>query len=125
MVAGNLGENITLYVNFDYVWSHPANLPNANTYALAAAGRYQWNKDLGIAMRFEVVVVDPSNAQSEDEYSFTTTVDYALTDGLTARAEVRFDWGVGDKYRRAGDPYSFTGGADSQTLLLVELIYAF
>ncbi|MCH7869239.1 MAG: outer membrane beta-barrel protein [Myxococcales bacterium] len=125
VVAGNLGEDITLYVNFDYVWSHPANLPNASTYALAAAGRYQWNKDLGIAMRFEVVVVDPSNAQSEDEYSFTTTVDYALTDGLTARGEVRFDWGVGDKYRRAGDPYSFTGGADSQTLLLAELIYAF
>jgi hypothetical protein len=118
-------DRVTLYLNFDYVWSHPADAPNTSTYGLAMAGHYQWTEVIGAALRFEAVVTDPSDGGSEDEYSITATGDYLLTDGLTARGEVRFDWGVGGKYRSAGTPYSVPRGHDNQTLFLAELIYSF
>jgi hypothetical protein len=125
VVTATPNAKTKIYLNFDYVWSHPAHLPNTSTYGMAVAGRYQWTEALGVAARFEFVVTDPSNERSEDEYSLTTTLDYSLTEGLTARGEARFDWGVGGKYRGAGQSYASTGGGSKQILLLAELIYAF
>lgn len=125
VVAGDPTENITLYFNFDYVWSHPSSAPNQDTYGMALAGRYRVNDTLGLSMRFEVVVINPSNRRSEDEYSLTTTFDHLLTDNLTLRGEMRFDWGVDGKYHKAGSRYAFTGGANHQNLFLAEVIYSF
>ncbi len=76
-------------------------------------------------MRFEIVVLDPSDARANEEYSITTTYDRLLTDNLTIRGEMRFDWGIDDKYKKAGTPYSADRGGDHQNLFLAELIYAF
>ncbi|MBW2292078.1 MAG: outer membrane beta-barrel protein [Deltaproteobacteria bacterium] len=125
VVAGDPAENITAYLNFDYVWSHPGGAPNESTYGVAVAGRYGVSDVMGLSMRFEMVIIDPSNKESEEEYSLTTTVDYLITDNLTARGEMRFDWGIDGKYHKAGDPYAFTGGANHQNLFLAEVIYSF
>jgi hypothetical protein len=125
VVAGDPAENITLYLNFDYVWSHPSSAPNQDTYGMALAGRYGVSDTLGLSMRFEVVVINPSNERSTDEYSLTTTFDYLLTDNLTFRGEMRFDWGIDNKYFKAGSRYDDQGVANHQNLFLAEVIYSF
>ncbi len=118
-------DDITGYVNFTYIWSHPSESPNSNTYAWAAAGRYAFTERTGLASRFEMVVIDPSNRKATDEFALTFTADHMITDYLTGRFEARFDWGINGKYHKAGDPYSFTGGANHQKLFLAEVIYSF
>jgi len=125
VITGDPTEDTTFYINFDYIWDHPDGAPNTNTYAVAVAGRYALNDHSGLSMRFEAVVVDPSNRKSDDEYSLTTTYDYLITDNLTARGEARFDWGIDGKYKKAGTPYYSTGGSNHQNLFLAEVIYTF
>lgn len=125
LIGGDPTDESTVYVNFDYVWSHPSGAPNTSTYGVAVAGRYALSEVMGVAGRFEVVIVDPSNDKSEDEYSLTTTFDYLITDNFTARGEARFDWGIDGKYKKAGTPYAASNGANHQKLFLAELIYSF
>ncbi|MCP5043605.1 MAG: outer membrane beta-barrel protein [bacterium] len=125
VITGDPTPETTFYVNFDYVWSHPKGSANSDTFGVAVAGRYAFSDQSGLSMRFEVVVTDPSNAKSDEEYSLTTTYDYAITDNLTARGEARFDWGIDGKYQKAGASYSSTGGSNHQNLFLAEVIYSF
>lgn len=118
-------DEITGYVNFTYVWDHPSGAPNANTYGVSVAGRMALTEHTGLASRFEVLLIDPSNRKHTDEYSLTFTADHLITEHLVGRFEARFDWGINGKYHKAGDPYAFTGGADHQKLFLAEVIYSF
>lgn len=126
VIAGDPVEDLSMVFNFDYVWSHPGHgVPNTDTWGASLAARYAFSEMTGAAMRFDVVVVNPSDARSEDEYSITTTIDRLLTDNLTLRGEMRFDWGVDGKYKKAGTPYSADRGSNHQNLFLVEAIYSF
>ena len=126
VVGGDPVEDLSVYVNFDYVWSHPGHgVPNTDTWGASVAGRYAVSEVTGLAGRFDVVVVNPSDARSEDEYSITATVDHLIADHLTLRGEMRFDWGVDGKYKKAGTPYSADRGSNHQNLFLVEAIYSF
>jgi len=117
-------DDLTGWVDFTYRWLHP-NGPDSNTYAWAAAARYALTETLGVASRFEMVVVDPSNGKATDEYSLTFTFDKAITDHLLARLEGRFDWGIDGKYRKAGTDYDDPSASNHQNLFVAEVIYQF
>lgn len=126
LVKGDPTPELSVYLNFDYVWAHPGHgVPNRSTYGTSVAARYAVSEITGLAARFDVVVVDPSDSASEDEYAITTTIDRQLTDELTLRGEMRFDWGVDGKYKKAGTPYSADRGSNHQNLFLLEAIYSF
>ena len=126
LVKGDPTPELSVYLNFDYVWAHPGHgVPNRSTYGTSVAARYAVSEITGLAARFDVVVVDPSDSASEDEYAITTTIDRQLTDELTLRGEMRFDWGVDGKYKKAGTPYSADRGSNHQNLFLIEAIYSF
>jgi hypothetical protein len=126
LIAGDPTPELSVYFNFDYVWAHPGHgVPNRNTYGASVAARFAVSEVTGLAARFDVVVVDPSDSGSEDEYAITTTIDRQLTDELTLRGEMRFDWGIDGKYKKAGTPYSADRGSNHQNLFLLEAIYSF
>ncbi|MFP8872206.1 MAG: outer membrane beta-barrel protein [Myxococcota bacterium] len=126
LIAGDPTPELSVYFNFDYVWAHPGHgVPNRNTYGASVAARFAVSEVTGLAARFDVVVVDPSDSGSEDEYAITTTIDRQLTDELTLRGEMRFDWGIDGKYKKAGTPYSADRGSNHQNLFLIEAIYSF
>ncbi len=126
LIKGDPTPELSVYFNFDYVWAHPDHgVPNRNTYGASVAARFAVSEVTGLAARFDVVVVDPSNSGSEDEYAITTTIDRQLTDELTLRGEMRFDWGIDGKYKKAGTPYSADRGSNHQNLFLIEAIYSF
>ncbi len=126
LIKGDPTPELSVYFNFDYVWAHPGHgVPNRNTYGASVAARFAVSEVTGLAARFDVVVVDPSNSGSEDEYAITTTIDRQLTDELTLRGEMRFDWGIDGKYKKAGTPYSADRGSNHQNLFLIEAIYSF
>ncbi|MEE8581589.1 MAG: outer membrane beta-barrel protein, partial [Myxococcota bacterium] len=84
----------------------------------ALAARIGLSDSTGVAVRGEYVTIDGGI----DLFSITGTVDHALTDGLTLRAEVRYD------DSDAGDIFMNSSGnvnKDNQVLLLAEMIYEF
>jgi hypothetical protein len=97
-------EDFSSYINFDYRISEvdgPTGLgaPNADQegYGIAAAGRYAVTDRLGLALRGEYVDLKFDNAEPQNGgdnvnlryWGVTSTADFALTEALTVRAEVR------------------------------------
>ncbi|MBW2526523.1 MAG: outer membrane beta-barrel protein [Deltaproteobacteria bacterium] len=118
----NPTENVSLWANYNYLYVE-ATSGHANGIALA--GRVQLTDKIGAALRGEYVNFRDSDSGITEFYTLTGTADYALTDHLLARAEVRFDTAHDDKvYFRngsTGDPSL----ADNQTVGLVEVVYEF
>jgi hypothetical protein len=128
-------DRISTWLNFDYAWVSGSPMPNA--WGIAAAGRFAVTERMGISTRFEFlqdssrlfqwVNVDAPFGQSPDGDLFTVTgtVDYALTNSLMLRGEVRYDqaW-----KRNSSDHEFFDRGFDvkkGQTTLGAEIVYAF
>jgi hypothetical protein len=142
-------EKISTWINFNYMWGEgQRDYADFHAWGLAMAGRYAVTERLGIASRFEVVRTDNdmawedgscdwaygcifpgSGGESVDVnngtiYSITGTVDYALTNNLTARAEVRYD----NVTKDGNDNEFFDQGGDlrpDQTTAGVQLVYEF
>jgi hypothetical protein len=133
-------EDISTYVNFDYAWDKDQG-PNLHAWGLSTAGRYAITERLGISGRFEFVKdnggfgsflnlnLPPLSLllppRESTIYSLTGTVDYALTNNLTVRGEVRFD---DVTKRNAGDFEFFDKGGDyraEQVTTGMEIVYEF
>ncbi|MBW2290000.1 MAG: porin [Deltaproteobacteria bacterium] len=97
-------EKTSTWLNFDYGWRQLSKTrPEDDTqhgYGVAVAGRYAVTERLGLSSRFEWLADKNGfagwvNATDEDEetdvFSLTGTADYALTNNLMVRAEVRWD----------------------------------
>lgn len=125
-------ENLSFWANYDFIHSKVRDgngflgaTPVTDTHAFAVAGRWQATEDLGVSTRWELVDIDADGpgVPKGTFYSLTGTLDYALTENLTARGEARYDWSA----NFAKDKFANVGGGDkgSQLLLLAELIYNF
>jgi hypothetical protein len=112
---------------------------NQDAWGVAAAGRYAITERLGLALRGEYVydrdglfltggVAPPLGADESEIWSLTGTLDFALTDHMTVRAEVRYDRadidGFSDmEFTNGSNPQAFT--KKDQTMAGVEVIYGF
>ena len=127
-------ERIHLWANVDYSWSDSQREGGSGTkpaaYGFAIGGRYALTERLGAALRAEYVADDRTYfgfADEADLWSITATVDYAITEQLMFRGEVRHDNGQIDK---GPDDLFIDDGRNmwdnaSQTLVGAELIYKF
>lgn len=138
-------DALSLWLNYDYNWYQSTNnaftagifvLPDSgesDVHATAVAGRYAVTEDLGIALRGELLVFDLSDGNpsqtgtlrgngvdNELVGSLTGTVDYAVVDDVTLRAELRWD--------KASNKFFLDNDGrlrDDQLFGVLELLYAF
>ncbi len=116
------------------------NCADAEGWGISAAGRYALNDRTGLSLRLEYIEdsdsfysgTATSTAGEETElFSVTGTVDYALTEQLMLRGEVRYDTADVDTAPTGAPPNSddifFADGTnqDDQFVGALELIYSF
>lgn len=128
----NPADNVGLWANYNYLFVEGSGL---YAHGIAVAGRVGITDRLGAALRGEYVFVNGPNdgevsgadvvVDRVDIYSLTGTLDFALTDHLTARGEVRFDWINDPGAAGFGFLENSTGFADNQTVALAEVVYEF
>ena len=135
-------DTFSMWFNFDwYTTSQTSSfeLNKMQGYAVAAAGRLAVTDAMGISLRGEYVLFDqirreltPGGGSVYNPtgdwqlWSITGTVDYALTDNLTAKGEVRYDWqrsmpGRDEFFVSERNGYS----RNDQVLGVVQLLYRF
>ena len=90
-------------------------------HGIAIAARMALNDDMGVALRGEVTIFDPDGGDKNSRWSVTGTGDYALTDHLTAKTEIRIDI---DK-NNLPDGKGNATGEDVAATIFVQLAYAF
>jgi hypothetical protein len=131
-------ENLSTWLNFDYVWGRTTAGRKQHALGVATAARFAISERMGIAGRFEYVEdddfalgwLDPEDPaagifRDASIYSLTGTVDYALTGNLMVRAEVRYDDISKDN---SSDDEFFDKGDDlkpEQVTAGVEIVYEF
>lgn len=125
-------ERFSWYVNYDYSWRDGDydGLEGANGHGVSVAGRYAITDRMGAALRAEYVTTDQGFLleRKVNLWGLTGTIDYALTEQLTVKAELRWDQG---SIRRAPDDlYSSNHSGllvdeDDQAVIGVEAIYRF
>ena len=126
-------ESFSWYVNYDYTWNDGENALSgggADAQGISVAGRYAINDRMGAALRVEYLTARdgfllPENVQM---WGLTGTIDYALTEQLTVKGELRWDQGTIDQlsddlYLENHSGVSFT--EDDQVVIGVEAIYRF
>jgi len=108
-------ESLSFWMNADLVLRDDDRFnDDPNAWGVAVAGRYAWTERLGTSVRLEFVDDDgheftghggggcsgidvaavgtPINVEKECQiYSITGTVDFALTEALTLKGEMRYD----------------------------------
>lgn len=93
-------DNFQTWLNFDYAQINSS--PNASIYGIGLAQRYQVTDRFALSAREEYLYGDSgaptsipavayANAMRSRTYSLTVTGDYALTEYLSLRGELRFD----------------------------------
>jgi hypothetical protein len=115
----NPSDSVSLWANYNYLW-----IEETSAYAngIALAGRVGLTDKLGAALRGEYVNEHHSDDGHTEFYTLTGTADYSLTDHLTAKAEIRFDWVHDTKVFARNHDDSLS---DNQTVGLVEVVYEF
>jgi hypothetical protein len=135
-------EKISTWLNFDYSWSKLPEDSTMHGYGVAVAGRYAVTERMGLSTRFEWVADKNDYAdwvyfdqfgagKHSDLFTLTGTADYALTNNLMVRAEVRWDTirkqgGTDDEfYDRGQDSIGNSQYKRDQVTTGVELVYEF
>lgn len=129
-------ESLSLWLNYDYNWFEDT--PGAFGFAgegddsyvnaIAVAGRLGLTDRMGVATRFEYLDFGLDDISNEDIFSITGTLDYALTDHLTGRAEVRYDDASFATFGNGGAPYAVRENGnveDDIVLAILEMVYTF
>ena len=128
-------DYLSFWLDYTMQWQRPRTATNQDGYlhGIALAGRVGITDNFGVALRGEVLLDDRDALSGLDKtYSVTGTLDYALTDNLAMRGEVRWDKAQfsvpgsnsGSAFFRASDRND-SPSSDDQLLLLVEMIYTF
>jgi len=150
-------ESISAWINFDYYWftnmgeSPPFTLPyynydEMNIYGISTGARWGFAENTGLGVRFEWMRFEGhpwyfagdtepaflgSFSQDANLFSLTGTLDHALTDNLTVKAEARFDWAQDNT---SPDDFFITSRPDAgyptwtrenQVMGLIEMLYRF
>jgi hypothetical protein len=128
----NPTDNVSMWANYNYLY-----VEETGTYAngVAVAGRVGLTDKIGAALRGEYVKFNDNDDPNAELWTITGTLDYALTDHLTAKAEVRYDYvnenEVDDaafakgSFVPGGGSSGDRGMSNHQTVGLVEVVYEF
>jgi hypothetical protein len=111
-------EDVSMYANYTIV-SVDDGVLEGDTHGIAVAARMALNESSGIAVRGEALIID-LDAGDTEQYSLTFTGDNALTDNLTAKAELRLDFADDTLPDRRGNPTE-----DVAVMALAQLVYEF
>ena len=111
-------EDVSMYANYTIV-SVDDGVLEGDTHGIAVAARMALNESSGIAVRGEALIND-LDAGDTEQYSLTFTGDNALTDNLTAKAELRLDFADDTLPDRRGNPTE-----DVAVMALAQLVYEF
>jgi hypothetical protein len=136
LLSANPSDDLSLYVNFDYLWSEGnANGPlnNGHAWGLSVAGRMALSEKLGVSLRGEYVADNSgrlglrqgnnASAGRKDDnnvWGLTATVDYTLVEDLLLRLESRYD-----RVNASGEFFNRSGLDRDQWVLLAEAVYTF
>ena len=117
-------DNLSAYMNYDYIWTDSNGTGSTGTHALSVAGRLGILDNTGVAARYEYISATTTVPVLPDvnttAHTITGTVDHGLTDNLTAKAEIRYD------HTTPGIIPDRTGGVrQGQTVALAQLLYEF
>ena len=112
-------EDVSMWANYTLVSVDDGAL-EGDTHGIAAAARMALNESSGIAVRGEALIFDLDTGETE-QYSLTFTGDNALTDNLTAKVELRFDFSSDDVLPNSNG----TPAEDVATMVLAQLVYEF
>jgi hypothetical protein len=126
-------EQLSMWLNADYTIDDNDGGSNPGAYGIAVAGRYAWSERLGTALRLEYVADDRASFGFPDEadiWSITATIDYALTQHLILKGEIRHDQGQIDKnpdhlFIDDGDRLPGVYTDQDQTMIGAQVIYNF
>jgi hypothetical protein len=119
VISGDVSEDISAWFNYTIRSTDDGPL-DGEYHGIAAAARMALSDEMGVALRGEIVIIDVDAGETE-LYSVTVTTDYALTDHLTGKGEVRINFSGDDVY-----PGSRVGDAeDVSAMVLAQLIYQF
>jgi hypothetical protein len=119
-VVVNPTDNLSWYLNFDYVRDKNIG-PGASQWAgVAGAVRYAIGKKYAVAARLEIFndMNGASTGTAQTVKEFTLTGEYKLTAWLMTRAEVRTDWSDHPFFEKKNQP----AGATTQPTVLLGLI---
>ena len=151
VVSWDITDRLAFLMNADLLLRDDDAFRNdPNAWGISLASRYAWTERLGTALRYDFVDDDgrafgcsnpaaqpASEIETECQiHTVTLTTDFALTEALTIKGEVRYD--VSDIHDNSDDVFfdndtgrrRAAGGAaatrgDDQVLVGVEAIYAF
>lgn len=117
-------DNLTGWINFDWVRSFGEDVNEGDKFGIATAARLGITEDSGIGARFEYLEQDGSvfgGGTNDQQYvTATTTFDHALTEGLKLRAELRYDREL------EGDSRQFILNGERDSLAgIAQMYYAF
>jgi hypothetical protein len=144
-------DKLSMYFNFDHIWVDDEDAPgDPRIWSIGAAGRYAITDETGVSLRGEYVrsqdnyyriasnvINGPLPASffqvDHDVWELTATVDHALTEHLTIKAELSYQEGnadsgsdevffVDENFGVGPDPDQ---ASESQVLLGAEIIYEF
>jgi len=123
-VIWEVTDKLTVMGDFDYGAEHgigsgttnPNIVNDADWWGFAGYARYQINDKTAVSYRGEIFVDDAifRGFGSDRTYEQTLTFEYALSEQMIARAEVRYD--------KSNDDNPF-GGSSSQTTIGAQLLY--
>jgi hypothetical protein len=121
-------DKLSSYVNFDWVSSETGG-NTVDGYGLAGAARFAFNETTGIAARVEYLSLADDSSLDLKTWELTGTLDHKLLEGLTLRAEVRYDSAAAaDLVLIGGGDNLYFGdngqAYDDQVTMGVELIYS-
>lgn len=129
-------DRFTSYVNLDFIDSENSSTAASefDGYGVSVAGRYALTDRMGMALRLEYAKLEydantvvGTESEEKNYWGLTGTVDYALTDDLLMKAELRYD-DSGSSDDGLEDAFMDDDGLmteDSQFVGAVELIYTF
>ena len=127
-------DNLSAYINYDYVFVEQyGNLGNVGAHGLAVGARLGIIDSTGIAARVEYIHDQSGevfrNADTPgDLVTVTGTIDHQLTDGLTLKAEVRWDHDDDSVFPIRETPINgcdATACQNDQVALIAQLMYEF
>jgi len=122
-------DDVSMWLNYTFVdtdenvaagGGQPA-LEKGMVHGIAIAARMAIGDQMGVALRGEVTISDPDGGDTNNRWSVTATGDYAVTDHLTAKTEIRIDI---DK-NNLPDGKGAATGEDVAATIYVQLAYMF
>lgn len=128
LISGDVSENVSAWLNVDYLISDGDDLPSDGTaLGIAAAGRVALDDMSGASLRIEYITAEDDFVLAGDDLEYWTvtgTYDRMLTPHLMFRGEMRYDYSGEDTvFGFADDNGGFS--EDNQLTAMVELIYNF